>query len=98
VHCSIWRFTGDPAALERGYAALMDELGAASQRFHAAARTPDGLLLFDTCPSRAAFEGFFGSREVRVLFERHGLADPVVEDFPVLRAYANGLRVDEPSA
>ena len=98
MHCSVWRFRGDPDELERGYAALMDELPAANHRFHAAARTPDGLLLFDTCPSREVFQGFFGSAEVRALFERHGLANPTVEDFPIIRAYAGGERVDERGA
>ena len=55
---------------------------------HAAAKTPDGLLIFDTCPSKEAYRAFFGSEDVRALFAEVGLVDGVVEDFPVVRAYA----------
>lgn len=51
MHCSVWRFTGDPVALERGYRELMAQIPASNHVLHAAARTPDGLLIFDTCPS-----------------------------------------------
>ena len=88
MHCSVWRFTGDPDVLERGYLALMEQIPAANHVFHAAARTPDGLLIFDTCPSEEAYHAFFGSDEVRAMFAAHGLTDGAVEDFPVVRAFA----------
>ena len=88
MHCSVWRFTGDPDELERGYRGLMAGIPASSHVLHAAARTPDGLLIFDTCPSEAAYHAFVGSEQVRTLFAEHGLADGVVEDFPLVAAYA----------
>jgi hypothetical protein len=88
MRCSVWRFTGDPDALERGYLALMEKVPATNRVFHAAARTPDGLLILDTCPSVEAHHAFFGSDEVRAMFAEHGHADGAVEDFPVLRAFA----------
>ncbi len=63
MHCSVWRFTGDPEALERGYRELMAQIPASNHVLHAAARTPDGLLIFDTCPSKEAYHAFFGSDE-----------------------------------
>jgi hypothetical protein len=88
MHCSVWRFTGDPDALEHAYLALMEQIPAANHVFHAAARTPNGLLIFDTCPSEEAYHAFFGSDEVRAMFAAHGLTDGAVEDFPVVRAFA----------
>ena len=65
MHCSVWRFRGDPDALERGYRAMMEQVPASNHVLHAAARTPDGLLIFDTCPSAEAYHAFFGSEQVR---------------------------------
>ena len=65
MHCSVWRFTGDPEALERGYLAIMERVPEANHVLHAAARTPDGLLIFDTCPSEEAYRSFFGSEATR---------------------------------
>ena len=97
MHCSVWRFTGDPEALERGYLAIMERVPEANHVLHAAARTPDGLLIFDTCPSEEAYRSFFGSEATRELFAEHGLVDGVVEDFPVVRAYAGRARITEAS-
>ena len=46
MHCSVWRFRGDPDTLERGYRALMERVPETNHVLHAAARTPDGLLIF----------------------------------------------------
>ena len=94
MHCSVWRFRGDPDALERGYRAVMEQVPASNHVFHAAAWTPDGLLIFDTCPSEEAYRAFFGSADVRALFAEVGLVDGVAEDYPVVRAYAQRAEVD----
>jgi hypothetical protein len=88
MHCSVWRFTGDPDELERSSLALSERIPAARHGPHAAARTPDGLLIFDTCPSEEAYRDFFASPEVRGLFAEVGLVGGVVEDYPIVRAYA----------
>ena len=88
MHCSLWRFTGDPEELERGYRAVMEQVPASNHVLHAAARTADGLLIFDTCPSEEAYHAFFGSDPVRAILAEHGLRDGVGEDFPVVAAYA----------
>jgi hypothetical protein len=99
VHCSVWRFSGDPDDLERRYLALMSEIPESNHVFHAAARTPDGLLIFDTCPTEEQYHTFFGEGGPgRALFEQHGLVPDTREDYPVLRAYAARKRVDVQSA
>jgi hypothetical protein len=96
VHCSIWRFTGDPDELERGYLALMADVPETNNVLHACAKTPGGLVMFDTCPSKEVFDAFFSRDEVRALFERHGLdlSSAQVEDYPVVAAFARRRRVD----
>ena len=70
--CSVWRFRGDPDAMEGGYRALMGRVPASNHVLHAAARTPDGLLIFDLCPSEEAYHAFLGSDEVRAMFADTG--------------------------
>ena len=97
MHCSVWRFVGDPDDLERRYLAMMAEIPESNHALHVTAKTPDGLLIVDTCPSQEAFEAFFGpDGPARALFEKHGLVPTTLEDFPVIRAYGARSRLDEP--
>jgi hypothetical protein len=65
-------------------------------RLHAAAKTPDGLLLFDTCPSEEAYHTFFApGGPAMALFEKHSLVPTSREDHPVVRAYGAYARLDE---
>jgi hypothetical protein len=59
VHCSIWRFTGDPDALARRW-----EVPETNRVLHACAKTPEGLVVFHTCPSKEVFDDFFSRDEV----------------------------------
>lgn len=96
MHCSISTYVGDTADLVARYEALVAEVPAENMRFHACARTNNGIVIFDTCPSKEAYDSFWSSPDVLALLERHGLADPTERlDFPVVRAYAGGTRVDE---
>ena len=96
MHCSIWRFTGDPDELERRYLAMAAEVPESNHVLHAAARTPDGLLIFDTCPSSDVYHAFFDEGPGLALLQRHGLVPSSREDHPVVRAYGGRVRVDEP--
>jgi hypothetical protein len=99
MHCSVWRFNGDPDDLESRYLALIGELPESNHVLHAAAKTPNGLLIFDTCPSEEQYRTFFDADgPVLALFEKHGLVPVTREDYPVIRAYAARKRVDEPSS
>ena len=83
MHASIWTFRGDPEQLLDAYDALIAEILPVVQ-LHLCLRTPDGVLLVDTCPDRDAFERFVAGDNFRALRERHGLPDPErVDDFPV---------------
>lgn len=98
MHASVWRFVGDPDDLEERYLALLAGIPESNQVFHAAVRTPDGLLIFDTCPSEDVYRQFFApGGPAMALFEKHGLVPETREDYPVIRAYAGGRRVDERS-
>ncbi len=98
MHGSVWRFEGDPDDLERRYLALLADVPESNHLLHAALRTPDGLAIFDTCPSEDVFHRFFGPDGPGTsLFESHGLVPANREDFPVIRAFASGARVDEPA-
>ena len=96
MHCSVWRFRGEPDALERGYLALLSEVPTTNNVLHLGAKTPDGLLVVDTCPSKEVFDDFYSREAVRELFARHGLdlESTEVEDFPVTAAFARRVRVD----
>jgi len=99
MHCSVWRFVGDPEDLERRYLEMMAEVPESNHVLHAAAKTPDGLLIFDTCPSEEAYRTFFApGGPASAMFEKHGLLPAAREDFPVIRAYAARSRVDEAPA
>ena len=95
MHCSVWRFTGDPDDLEARYLSMIAEVPESNHMLHAAARTPEGLLVFDTCPSEEAYRAFFDGPG-SALFARHGLVPTSREDYPVLRAYGARTRLDRP--
>lgn len=96
MHCSIWRFTGDPDELERSYLALLGSVPESNNVLHVGLKTSDGLVLVDTCPSKEVFEDFFSRESVQMLFSEHGLdlRSAEVEDYPVVAAYARRTRVD----
>ena len=99
MHCSIWRFVGDPDELERRYLALMAEIPESNHVLHVCAKTADGLLVFDTCPTEEQYRAFFAADgPALALFAQHGLIPETREDHPVLRAFAAGARADLPSS
>jgi hypothetical protein len=90
MHASIWTFTGDPDRLLASYDPLVAEVPRTSMRIHACVRTTDGIMLFDTCPTKEIFAEVRGSEWWRDALARHGLPQPRIEDFPVHIAVANG--------
>ena len=95
MHCSVWRFEGDPDELERRYLTVLAELPESNLVLHASARTPRGLLIFDTCPSKEVYRSFFGPGGPGLaLLEKHGLVPTTREDYPVIRAYGMRSRLD----
>ena len=95
MHSSVWRFEGDPDDLEKRYTAMIADVPESNHTLHAAAKTSDGLLIFDTCPSEKVYREFFGpGSPAEGLLESHGLVPSSREDYPVIRAYASGARLD----
>jgi hypothetical protein len=91
MHVSIWKFTGDPDELTRGYDALAAEMPTDQFIANLCLRAPDGIIVVDTCPTREAFEAFSTGDEFRAARHRHGLPDPSeVRDYPVHAAFING--------
>lgn len=90
MHASIWRFTGDPDDLLARYDGIITEVPEGQMRLHACLRAEDGILIFDTCPTRERFEELRDSGWFSDLFTRHGLPAPQVADHPVHVAFANG--------
>ena len=96
MHCSVWRFVGDPDDLEERYLALLAEVPESAHVLHAAARTTDGLLIFDTCPSEEAYRASIAEGSpLSALAEKHGLVPTTREDYPVIRAFGAQSRLDE---
>jgi hypothetical protein len=93
MYASIWRFAGDPDELIRCYDAMLADIPPESMRLHLCLRTPTGIVILDTCPSREAFEEF-ATGPFPTLRSRHGLPEPKdVQDGPVHAAFINGTAV-----
>jgi hypothetical protein len=93
MHVSIWRFQGDPDELLRGYERILSEIPLHVMALHACLRAPDGLVVIDGCPTKAAFDSFANGRFL-ALRRRHGLPGPVaVEDFPLYAGFVDGRRI-----
>jgi hypothetical protein len=88
MHASIWKFNGDPDELARRYDALTAELPTDQFISHLCLKAPDGLVIFDTCPTREAFDAFATGDAFRGALRRHGMPDPAeVRDYPVHVAF-----------
>jgi hypothetical protein len=83
MYASIWKFEGDPDQLAAAYEAFRADLPAAGPQL--ALRAPDGLVVVDTCPSRAAFVAFTSDPLVHARLLHHGLGFPAeLDGYPVL--------------
>jgi hypothetical protein len=99
MHCSLWTYRGDPDELGARYEAMVAEIPAEAMQFAACLRTPDGIVIVDTCPSKEIFDAFIASEQLAGMLERHGLGRPdEIVDHPVVAAFAGGRRVDGASA
>ena len=95
MHGSTWRFSGDPTDLAGRYDALLAEVPTEDIRFHACFQAADGIVVVDTCPSQEVFDAFRTSEWFTEALTRHGLPEPVIVDYAVHAAFAEGKRIDE---
>jgi len=97
MHASIWKFSGDPDELLRGYDAMVTEIPSANMRLHLCLRARDGIVLVDTCPTKEVFDAFVAGDGFRMLREKHGLPEPQrVDDYPVHLAFVAGQVATNP--
>jgi hypothetical protein len=99
MHASITKFNGDPAGLLARYDALLAGESLAGIRQHLCLRADDGIVIVDVCPTREAYDEFFGGGAFSAMLERYGLPEPVsLEDFPVHVSIVEGSRVTRAAA
>ena len=95
MHCSVWTYHGDPDALAEKYEAMLAEIPVEAMQFAMCAKTDDGIVIIDTCPSKEVFDEFAASEGLQALLARHGLDEPAsLVDHPVVAAFAGGRRID----
>jgi len=74
----VYRFAGEPAALLAAYERLLAGMPTREFKLHVCAHNPQGLEIYDTCPSREVFESFAASVEFRDALAGAGLGTPAV--------------------
>ena len=90
MHLGIYRFDGDPDELLTAYERLMETIPPGNVGVHLCAVRPDGITLFDTCPSQAVFERFTSDPALQQAFTAAGLPRPAIDDLPVYVARGPG--------
>jgi hypothetical protein len=75
-----YRFTGDPTELAAIYDRFMTQFPDDQLLVHICVRTDDGLVIFDTCPSRAEFVAFSTDPSVLAAWAEAGMPAPQVEE------------------
>jgi len=88
VHLGIYRFAGDPGELLPAYDRMLAGMTPGVIVFHACTVEPDGITIYDACPTREAFERFSTSAEFRAALASAGLPEPAIESTPVHNAVA----------
>jgi hypothetical protein len=73
-----YAFDGDPDDLTAGYQRMVAAFGSDSLELHVAVRRPDGLDVYDTCPSEEVFAAFTTSAEFGATLAAAGLPLPRV--------------------
>jgi hypothetical protein len=86
VHLGIYEFTGDPDRLIEGYERMMASMPPGNTAWHLCARRPDGIVVYDTCPSEEVFRSFSTSPGFTAAIAAAGLPQPVISDQPVVAA------------
>jgi hypothetical protein len=75
-----YRLHGDPTELTAAYDRLMARFTDDQFLVHICVSTDDGLVVFDTCPSRADFHAFSTDPEFLAAMQEAGLPAPQVEE------------------
>ncbi len=81
-----YHFDGDPEVLLVAYGRLMQRLPPDASDLHVCVERPDGITVFDACPSREIFAGFSSGPDFRAAVDAAGLPAPRVEALGAVRA------------
>jgi len=74
-----YRFAGNTNELMAAYEQMINAIPASALHLHVCVRADEGLVIFDTCPSREAFEKFSGGESFRAVLEAAGLPVPEIQ-------------------
>ena len=91
MHASIWKFTGDPDELTRGYDAMVAEFPTDQFIAHLCLRAPDGIVDRRHVPQPRGVRGILDQRGVPLCAPAPRAARPSeLHDYPVHAAFLNG--------
>jgi hypothetical protein len=76
MHASFWTFKGDTDDLLDSYDGAVAQVPSEAMDLHVCLRTPDGILLVDTCPTEAQARALVEDQDFRRLLTGHGLPEP----------------------
>lgn len=86
MHLGIYRFEGNPDELLPAYDSLMQSMPPGKISWHLCTVVPDGIVIYDTCPSEEAFVAFSTGAGFRGALAQVGLPEPTVTGQPVHNA------------
>lgn len=75
---AVYRFQGEPTALQAAHERVLGMLPLDKVAMNAGVPRPDGLDVYDACPTRAEFEAFSTSAEFRGALAQAGLPPPTI--------------------
>ena len=94
MHAAISHLSGDPGELLSRYDAMREEIPAEAFALHLCLRAADGIIVVDTCPTRADYEAFYTGQAFAGMCAKHGLPLPDRhDDYPVHLGIAQGAVV-----
>jgi len=90
----IYRFEGDVARLRESYDRMLEQIPHSGLHLHLCVSDSEGLLVYDTCPSKEIFLSFAASPEFKKVIASVGLPAPEVTPVgDIHAAYVAGHQV-----
>ncbi len=80
MYLGSYHFRGDPDRLVGGYDRMMERFPPEMLLLHVCVRRPDGITIYDACPTAEVFRAFATSRELLAAVDGAGLPRPEVTE------------------